>query len=240
MKRIVLLIAAVFCGFTSWAQDDVMLKYAETITADDLKKHLSILASDEYEGRETGEKGQKMAADYIYKHFKNNGLIGPVKSNTENSYYQPFQLVKTYWKDCKISTGAKTLNIFEHFFPYGRFDLEPKEMDVVFAGYGLDTDLYSDYKDLDVNGKVVVLLKGTPKLKKGSIESKDQSTSGKTKIAREKGAALVVIVYETDKEFYDKNLIFKGYYSKPSIGFDKGKKTMYWCRVNAPTPMYVM
>src|SRR5688572_29408508 len=59
------------------------LKYAqETITEADLEKHLRIIASDAYEGRETGEKGQKMAADYISGHFKNLGLQGPVK-NTE-------------------------------------------------------------------------------------------------------------------------------------------------------------
>ena len=51
-------------AFGLLAQDKTAMKYAKTITAEDLKAHLSILASDEYEGRETGQKGQKMAAEY--------------------------------------------------------------------------------------------------------------------------------------------------------------------------------
>src|SRR5688572_32362302 len=40
---------------------------AQTIKAEDLSSYLHVLASDEYEGRETGQKGQKMAAEYISK-----------------------------------------------------------------------------------------------------------------------------------------------------------------------------
>ena len=68
------------------AQENI--KYAETIVVEDLQRHLYILASDSLEGRETGQKGQKMAADYIMNHFKNIG-IPPYKDNT---YYQKFTL----------------------------------------------------------------------------------------------------------------------------------------------------
>jgi len=225
MKHYLLLITALFCGFTSWGQDEAMLKYAETITAEELQQHLKILASDEYEGRETGAKGQKMAADYIYQHFKKIGLVGPVNDNAKNNYFQPFELMKTYWKDCTISANSTTLKIFEDFFPYGRFSSTPNELEVVFAGYGIDTEEYSDYANLDVKGKMVIVLKGGPTLKKGKkIASRHLSTSGKAKVAREKGAAMIAIVYETDQEFQDKNKLFKGYYAKPSIGFPKKKK----------------
>ena len=45
-------------------------KYAATITKTDLNKHLSILASDEFEGRETCQPGQKLAAEYIKNYFE--------------------------------------------------------------------------------------------------------------------------------------------------------------------------
>jgi hypothetical protein len=64
------------------------INFSETITTVDLKRHLTILASDSLEGRETGKKGQKMAADYIMNHFKNIG-IPPYKKNT---YYQKFKV----------------------------------------------------------------------------------------------------------------------------------------------------
>tara|TARA_B100000902_G_scaffold12252_1_gene14896 strand:+ start:26715 stop:27734 length:1020 start_codon:yes stop_codon:yes gene_type:complete len=72
------------------------LKYAETITTEDLRRHMEVLASDSLEGRETGKAGQKMAADYIMNHFKNIG-IPPYKRNT---YYQKFKL-KTGKHLCK-------------------------------------------------------------------------------------------------------------------------------------------
>ena len=77
-----------------FSQENV--KYSETINISDLEKHLTILASDSLEGRETGKKGQKMAADYIANHFKNIG-IPPYKKKT---YYQKFK-VKSSRHICK-------------------------------------------------------------------------------------------------------------------------------------------
>ncbi len=64
------------------------IKFAETITEEDLKKHIEILSSDEFEGRETGKKGQKLAAKYISNFFKKIE-IPPYKKNT---YYQKFKV----------------------------------------------------------------------------------------------------------------------------------------------------
>ena len=93
MKKILL---PFFIGlsFTMFSQNNV--KYAETINTTDLEKHLTILASDSLEGRETGQKGQKMAADYIMNHFKDIG-VPPYKWNT---YYQHFR-VKNGRHTCK-------------------------------------------------------------------------------------------------------------------------------------------
>mgnify|MGYP001165167263 FL=1 len=76
------------------AQENV--KFSETITIEDLEKHLTILSSDSLEGRETGKKGQKMAADYIMNHFINIG-VPPYKGN---KYYQKFK-VKSGRHICK-------------------------------------------------------------------------------------------------------------------------------------------
>ena len=68
-----------------FSQDNI--NFSKTIIIEDLQRHLNILASDSLEGRETGKYGQKMAADYIMKHFKKIG-IPPYKRNT---YYQKFK-----------------------------------------------------------------------------------------------------------------------------------------------------
>ncbi len=63
---------------------DTAVKYANTITPKDVKKHVYKLASDEFEGRDTGEKGQKDAAKYLANQYSKFG----VKEYADNSYYQ--------------------------------------------------------------------------------------------------------------------------------------------------------
>jgi len=90
-KQLVLLL---FLPSVLFGQDNI--KFSETIIVEDLERHLNVLASDSLEGRETGKKGQKMAADYIMNHFKDIG-IPPYKKNT---YYQKFK-VKSKGHICK-------------------------------------------------------------------------------------------------------------------------------------------
>src|SRR5690606_20243080 len=61
------------------------ISYAETITQEDLKKHLYIYASDEFEGRNTGEPGQKKAVEYIKNHYQD---INVPAAKGGNDYYQ--------------------------------------------------------------------------------------------------------------------------------------------------------
>ena len=57
---------------------DYSEKYAATITDKDLAKHLFIYASDEFEGRNTGEPGQKKAAAYLKKFYVDHGIASPL------------------------------------------------------------------------------------------------------------------------------------------------------------------
>ena len=59
--------------------------YANTITAQDLKKHLYIYAGDAMEGRMTGTKGQRLAAEYIRNFYMDEGIESPIE---KNNYYQ--------------------------------------------------------------------------------------------------------------------------------------------------------
>ena len=92
--KFIFIIFLFLCGKLSFSQENI--RFSKTILEDDLKKHLTILASDSLEGRETGKKGQKMAAEYIANHFINIG-IPPYKKNT---YYQKFK-VKSKRHLCK-------------------------------------------------------------------------------------------------------------------------------------------
>ena len=82
-KLLILVWAAVGC-LNVQGQDPVAQKYGNMITPEGLKELLSILASGAMEGRETGKRGQKMAAAFVKAQFEDLGLAGPV----EGSYYQ--------------------------------------------------------------------------------------------------------------------------------------------------------
>ena len=90
MRYILILIFPFFCH----SQENI--KYANTININDLYDHISVLASDSLEGRETGKPGQKKAAKYIASHFQKIG-IPPYKRKT---YFQKFK-VKSKRHVCK-------------------------------------------------------------------------------------------------------------------------------------------
>ena len=148
---------------------EVAPKYASTVTAADLSKHLTILASDEYEGRNTGERGQKMAAEYIAREFREDGLTGPVQGGS-NPYYQTFDLERSQWGDGYMTVGKEKYLMMQDFFVLGSSPFQTEQaVDVVFAGYGVDAENYSDYANKDVRGKVVAVLAGEPKGSNGNF-----------------------------------------------------------------------
>ncbi len=64
---------------------EISKKYAKTITSEELKEHLYIYASDEFEGRNTGEPGQKKAAKYLKDFYIKHKINSP---NGNDNYYQ--------------------------------------------------------------------------------------------------------------------------------------------------------
>src|SRR3990167_8642372 len=71
---------------------DLAKKYMTYIDSSDLRKHLTVLASEEYEGRETGKKGQQLAAAYIQQSFKEDGC-SYVPGMSE--FQQTFEVIET-------------------------------------------------------------------------------------------------------------------------------------------------
>ncbi|GAB3525767.1 hypothetical protein GCM10027443_00150 [Pontibacter brevis] len=206
---------------------EVAPKYASTVTAADLSRHLTILASDEYEGRNTGEKGQKMAAEYISREFREDGLVGPVQGGG-NPYYQAFDLERSQWGDGYMTVGKEKYLMMQDFFVLGSSPFQTEQaVDVVFAGYGIDADRYSDYTNQDVSGKVVVVLAGEPRGSNGNylISGTDKASDWgndyrmKRNAATKHGAKAVLIVTGTNEsEFNSLTQRYKAYASRPSIG----------------------
>lgn len=145
-------------------------KFAATITEQDLKAHLSVLASDSLQGRETGTKGQRLAADYIAHHFEKLGLpkIGDPNPETgKPTYFQYFNFSSERWD----LDGLKfKVNDIEYIFlkdfycyPSENLNMGPLQTnEVLFLGYGIEDSAYNDYKGVDAKGKTILIYDGEP------------------------------------------------------------------------------
>ena len=203
----------------SQPQDHNAMKFAKTITAEDLKRHLSVLASDEYEGRETGKEGQKKAAKYIAEDFKKIRL----KSATDSTYLQKFPLTLSTPEGAYVKVNKTNYENFKDFyvFPY-RKDLKLEAKSILFLGYGISDEKYDDYKNADVKDKIILVLGGEPMSKHsvsfitGTKEFSDWTNNyrKKTELAKSKGAEALIIVNNN----FDANIIFlKHFLESPSL-----------------------
>ena len=167
MKKTLLLLCILFVAYSCKnepTQEDVAA-YGKTITQEELKEHLYIYASDEFEGRNTGEPGQKKAVEYLKKYYETLGINSLIDGN----YFQnvPLSIVKT--PEVSITVNGKSFNYFDDYISQTAAATGTvNASEVVYAGYGIDDPKYSDYKDLDVKGKVVVVRSGEPTDKDGN------------------------------------------------------------------------
>src|ERR1700733_6124222 len=90
MRKVLLLLSLFGAGSAQAQKLPDPRPFAKTITADDLKKHLYIVASKDFEGRETATEGQRKAAAYIENDFKSLGLK-PGNGDSYQLYYPVFQ-----------------------------------------------------------------------------------------------------------------------------------------------------
>ncbi len=206
MKNIVFLFALVAINTAPViAQDSLAMKYGKTITPEELKEHLYILAGDKFEGRETGKKGQKMAADYIANYFSTLG-IDPLE---DGSYFQSFPLKSERAVEAQISIGDVVLNYIDDFYFFPGFDVNTISGDAMFLGYGIESDYYNDYENVDVKDKILFVLPGEPINKDGislvTQESGVSEWSGDWRVKREaaqkKGARALIVLNEDYDEY---------------------------------------
>lgn len=192
---------------------DLSVKYANTILASDMERHLNVLSSDKFQGRETGTEGNRRAASYISNYFRTLQLTPP---GVEGSYFQPIALTYSKWLDIDIFVGENHYRHLRDFVAYPQkntHELAIVAEEVIYLGYGIDDPKYSDYKKKDVKGKVILINKGEP-LKKdstswitGTTEMSEWTTDQDKKLiaAKKNGVKLVLIIENDIKGLIGKN-----------------------------------
>ncbi|MFD0795769.1 M28 family peptidase [Mucilaginibacter litoreus] len=149
MKKFPLWVVGLAISASACAQNPTAIKYANLISAADAKKHLSILASDEFEGRETGKPGAEKAANYIAAEFKRLGLQAPVNG----SYFLNVPLSETSVNINAFNINGQAFANWKDFVFQGSTpDKKITATDIVFVGFGTEEELAGT----DLAGKIVV------------------------------------------------------------------------------------
>ena len=226
MKKSIFLGIAFSLSSIAFAQKPITpTDFGESINPKDLYRHLSVLASDDYQGRETGQKGQKAAAIYIANEFENLKL-SPAGNDR---FFQTFELVKKTLAARKFIVNQQVFNFGDDFFCSKNIsNINFQSNEIVFAGYGIVDKKRNDFKDYYVEGKVVVILAGEPKNKKGlyllsnSKEKSEWSNKNKKIAAIQKLKPKAILVVDADYAKFAKT--YKHQMETPSMQLAENQK----------------
>jgi hypothetical protein len=132
--------------------------FANSITADDLKRHLYIVAGKEMEGRETATDGERKAAGYIENQFRSLGLA----PGNNGSYQMMWPLFRDSLVNASLEVNGTAYAIDKDFAVNLGTSHTSSLMgsEVVFVGFGLSDSARDDYKGLNARGKIVLILAG--------------------------------------------------------------------------------
>ncbi|MGB8492350.1 MAG: M20/M25/M40 family metallo-hydrolase [Bacteroidales bacterium] len=212
-----LAVIALFTGYSDAQENrEAITKGLAGINQQVLRAQLGFIASDWTEGREAGQKGEFIAADYIASMLQLYGVkpggdfprpsgYSNIQEGKDRTYFQNFVLLKTSPGDeqvmkIKSSEGEGTISAglaynidFTMRSPESDVEIEAP---VIFAGYGFVSEKlrYNDFSKLDIRGKFVLRISGTPGFAKESLSPNElyASAGEAEKYARSMGAAGII------------------------------------------------
>ena len=247
MKISCLLLALFFSAAASLLGNDELKERLqpalEAITPDGLLAHIKVLASDEFEGRAPGSKGEELSVKYITDQFKKIGLK---PGNPDGTYTQEVPLAGIQSEPrMSFVVGDKTMDLkYPDDFVASSARLLPEikieKSNLVFVGYGVVAPEYGwdDYKNVDVKSKTLLMLIGDPPVPDPKDPSKldDKMFKGKAmtyygrwtykyEIAAQKGAAAAIIIHETEPAAYPWQVV-RSSWSKENFELDNPNKNM--------------
>ncbi|TWT51513.1 Aminopeptidase YwaD precursor [Thalassoglobus neptunius] len=186
-----------------------------------LRADVSVLASDEFEGRGIGTDGIEQAANYIAEEFRQAGLTTDWGNNGP---FQEFSLMPAF---SRIASGAPEITISTHetatdssrsqplklkagtdFTFLLRSDRVPEKCRVVFGGYGITAPEwnYDDYQNVDLTNSAVVIIRGEPQFyatrqqSDAGHPSRHASVYAKIENAIAHGASVIIVVDSNSQE----------------------------------------
>ena len=180
---------------------DALQDVLETVRGDDIRAHMEILAADDMQGREAGTAAFQAAADYVAAQFAAAGLA-PLGDH--GTYFQNIEFMET-----RLVSGSATFTLHRaktdvplqfsaDFVRSGGFGASEETVTapLVFVGFGVRAPEYAhdDFANVNVEGKILVVLTGAPPHFDTDQRAFYSSSTGKRTLALELGALGVVMV----------------------------------------------
>jgi Zn-dependent M28 family amino/carboxypeptidase len=238
LLRRLFILAALIAPFTACeppasggaaASDADISAALESMNAEDLLRHINVLASDSFEGRAPGTPGEEKTVQYLSAQFQQLGLQ---PGNPDGTYIQNVPLIgitptitaSFTVKGQRMAVRGQTDIMASSRRAVPRVDVE--NADMVFVGYGVEAPEYGwdDYKGVDLTGKTIVMLVNDPPMTdpanpealdttmfKGKAMTYYGRWTYKYEIAAAKGAAAAIIVHETEPAGYPFEVLSGGW-----------------------------
>jgi len=190
-----------------------------------LKKHISTLASDEFQGRETGTKGESLAMNYIISEFKEIGL----KPKGEKKFVQEFPFTEgaTIGPGTQLYINEKNFKANDDFYPMqfsGNGVVTGYTVKVGFGIYApkLNHDDYTNKMNLPK--KIFVIETSSPDGNDPHGKYGDYDLAQRVEVAKSKGATAVIFINsDTTMENPKADFIHKYSASTIPVVFAKGE-----------------
>jgi Zn-dependent M28 family amino/carboxypeptidase len=230
-----------------WSRSVSLDDALRNMTADSLAAHIKRLASDEFEGRAPGTRGERLTITYLAEEFKRLGLA---PGNPDGTYFQRVPLVGSTVDPSvelvfRAGPSKRTLRFGDDFVAWTRRVTETSAIDaeMVFVGYGVTAPEFNwdDFKDVDVKGKVIVMLINDPPVPNPRDPTTlDEKTFGgkamtyygrwtyKFESAADRGAAGALIIHETEPAGYPWEVV-RGSWSGEQFDLVTADKNMSRC-----------
>ncbi len=172
------------------------LQFASFAQNNDICSYIKVLASDSLGGRKPGTAGGDMAAAYIQRQFSDDHL-----KLLFDKGFQYFDVVTDVelGDNNSLTFNDNGFNVRTDYIPYSFSKNTMLDAPCVFAGYGMtinkDSLKWDDYKDMDVKGKWVLVIRGDPEINKKISRFSDYSSDrSKMLNAKDHGAAGILLV----------------------------------------------
>lgn len=202
------------CSILLFLQLTVPRELLESITAEKLRAHIAVLSHDSLEGRGPASRGDKKATEYIVSQFKKFGLEPAGENGTFLQKVPMVGVTVDPKTTLTLSKGKQRLNLaYSTDFVATTEIYEPiltlNNVELVFVGYGIvaPEQQWDDYKDVDVRGKILMMMNNDP----SSDDPKFFGGKGRTyygrwtykyEIAAQKGALGAIVIHTTPSAGY--------------------------------------